>query len=346
MTKPRLLYLSINDGSDTRINKEIRTLARDFDVDYVGIGQSDGRSFVKEYCRSFKIVRGGHKNPLVFLKYGFRVSKTYCFRRFDSIHIINENLLLVFLPFLFWRRRKLVLDVFDSIFLRSGKRLGWLRDLCYQLPKRIIVTDDNRKSLVPIQFHAKTVVVENFPYRFAGNIAKTSQPDELVIFYNGSMSRSRGTDLLQQLLETDRRVSVKMAGWIYDQPTRQLAQHPRVEFLGVLTQQQSMELAAHCDYILSLYEPINENNINASPNKIYDAIQVSTPVIINREVKIAAFVEQNQIGYVLDSFYADDYPKLVEELVYRKKNYRFSEKLGNRFTWEAVENKLVNAHQK
>ncbi len=345
MTKPRLLYLSINDGSDTRINKEIRTLARDFDIDYVGIGQSDGRAFVKEYCRSFKIVRGGHKNPLVFLKYGFRVLKTYYFRRFDSIHIINENLLLIFLPFLFWRRHKLVLDVFDSIFLRSGKRLGWLRDLCYQLPKRIIVTDDNRKSLVPIQFHAKTVVVENFPYRFAGDTTKTSQPDELTVFYNGSMSRSRGTDLLQQLLETDRRVSVKMAGWIYDQPTRQLAQHPRVDFLGVVTQQDSMQLAAHCDYILSLYEPVNENNINASPNKIYDAIQVGTPVIINREVKIAAFVAENQIGYVLDGFYQQDYSRIATDLMAKKDTYRFSEYLRNQFTWEAVEFKLTQAHQ-
>ena len=119
-----------------------------------------------------------------------------------------------------------------------------------------------------------------------------------------------------------------------------------MEFLGVLTQQQSTELAAQCDYILSLYEPINENNINASPNKIYDAIQVGTPVIINREVKVAAFVEENQLGYVLDSFYADDYPKLVEELVYRKRNYQFSEKLRARFTWEAVEDKLVDAHLK
>ena len=346
MAKPRLLYISINDGSDTRINKEIRTLARDFDIDYVGIGQDDTRAFARQYCRSFELVRGRHKNPLVFLKYGFRVLKTYYFRRFDSFHLINENLLLVFLPFLFWRRRKLVLDVFDSIFLRSGRRLGWLRNLCYQVPKRIIVTDDNRKSLVPARFHAKTIVVENFPYRFTGKLDKTSQPDELVIFYNGSMSRSRGTDLLHQLLETDSRVRVKMAGWIYDEPTRQLAQHPRVEFLGVLTQQQSTELAAQCDYILSLYEPINENNINASPNKIYDAIQVGTPVIINREVKIAAFVEENQLGYVLESFYAEDYPKLVESLVYRKKNYLFSEKLRVRFTWESVEDKLVDAHLK
>lgn len=346
MAKPRLLYICINDGSDTRINKEIRTLSRDFDIDYVGIGQTDERSFAKEHCQSFTLARGRHKNPLVFLRYGFLVLKRYCFaRRVHAIHIINENLLLIFLPFLFWQRRKIVLDVFDSIFLRSGKKLSWLRDLCYRLPKQLIVTDDNRKSLVPIGFHAKTIVVENFPYRFTETVAKTSRPDELTIFYNGSMSRSRGTDLLQNLLENDSRVQVKMAGWVYDEPTQQLTQHPRVEFLGVLTQQQSMHLAAQCDYILSLYEPINENNINASPNKIYDAIQVGTPVIINREVKIAAFVAENQIGYVLNSFYEKNCTRIASELMAHKNTYRFSENLRNQFTWQAVESKLTLAHQ-
>lgn len=159
------------------------------------------------------------------------------------------------------------------------------------------------------------------------------------------MSRSRGTELLLRLLETDRKVSVKMAGWVYDEPTQQLTQHPRVDFLGVVTQRQSMQLAAQSDYILSLYEPINENNINASPNKIYDAIQVGTPVIINREVKIAAFVAENQIGYVLDSFYQENHSQVAADLLAQKNTYRFGENLRNQFTWEAVEPKLTHAHQ-
>jgi hypothetical protein len=132
---------------------------------------------------------------------------------------------------------------------------------------------------------------------------------------------------------------------VYDEATRQLSRHPHVAFLGVITQQQSMQVAATCDYILSLYEPSNENNINASPNKIYDAIQARTPVIINREVKIAAFVAAQGIGCVLDSFYATDVAAVGEELIARKGTFAFDAALLSRYTWEAVADKLLSAHR-
>lgn len=36
--KKKILYLCINDGSDMRINKEIRTLNKRYDVVFLGVG--------------------------------------------------------------------------------------------------------------------------------------------------------------------------------------------------------------------------------------------------------------------------------------------------------------------
>jgi hypothetical protein len=343
MPKPDLLYICLNDGSDTRINKEVSTLAARFNVHYVGIGRGTDRSFAAGQCRTFTLIRGHHKSPFTLLRFWLHAAGRLLGRRFNSVHLINEQLVLLFYPFLYPVRRRVVLDVFDSIFLRMRRRRAWLERLVYSLPRVVIVTDANRHGLLPARFRCKAVVVENYPYHFGGRVPKMSRGDELVIFYNGSMSLSRGTALLQRLLEGHPRVRVKMAGWVYDEPTRQLSQHPGVEFLGVITQQQSMEVAAGCDYILSLYEPINENNINASPNKIYDAIQAATPVVINREVKIARWVEENQLGYVMNSFY-DPAAGLAPELLRRKKEFAFPEPLRNQYTWEAVAPKLLAAH--
>ncbi|MDJ1484959.1 hypothetical protein QNI16_30950 [Cytophagaceae bacterium YF14B1] len=345
MTNPRLLYISINDGSDTRINKEVKTLSSQFDITYIGIGKSTEQSFVKEYCRQFLVVKGHHKSPFVFLKYYLLFLRAFLFRSYQSIHVINENLLLIFFPFLWWSRKKIVLDVFDSIFLRAKNKNTWLESLCYKTPKVIIVTDDNRKQLLPTPFHAKTVVVENYPYRFREEVQKISTPDELLVFYNGSMSKVRGTELLLQLLRLDSGLKVKMAGWVYDEMTKELSQHPQVEFLGVLPQRTTMQVASQCDYILSLYEPVNENNINASPNKIYDAIQAGTPVIINQEVKISSFVKEHNLGYIMSSFYDSDYKQILDNWLRLKKNYVFDTQLLEQFTWEAVEDKLLKAHQ-
>jgi hypothetical protein len=343
MPKSDLLYICLNDGSDTRINKEVSTLAARFNVHYVGIGRGTERSFAASHCRTFTLIRGHHKQPFTFLRFWLHVAGRLLGRRFDSVHVINEQLVLLFYPFVYPVRRRVVLDVFDSIFLRMRRRRAWLERLVYCLPRVVIVTDANRHGLLPAHFQSKAAIVENYPYHFGERVPKTSREGELVIFYNGSMSLSRGTALLQRLMETHPGVRVKMAGWVYDEPTRQLSQYPGVEFLGVITQQQSMQVAAGCDYILSLYEPINENNINASPNKIYDAIQAGTPVVINREVKIARWVEENELGYVMDSFY-DPAAGLAPELLRRKKEFAFPESLRNQYTWEAVAPKLLAAH--
>ena len=342
MSKPRLLYLCLNDGSDTRINKEVRTLSAQFDVHYVGIGRSQEQSFVRPYCEQFTLIPGHHKEKMTFARYWQKATRLLRRGEYHSVHVINEQLVWLFFPFLY--RHRTVLDIFDSVFLKGGSRLGWLQRATYRLPHTIIVTDDNRRGLMPAAFLPKVKVVENYPYRCTAPPRKDGSRDGLFIFYNGSMSRSRGTEWLRSLLELDEKVSVKMAGWVYDEPTRELSTHPRVDFLGVISQQESMQVAARCDYILSLYEPVNQNNINASPNKIYDAIQARTPVIINREVKIAAFVEAQGIGYVLDSFYATGLAEVKDDLIARKGSYPFSADLLGRYTWEAVEDKLLAAH--
>lgn len=345
MSLPCLLYVCINDGSDTRINKEIKTLAAHFEITYLGIGHDDSQSFVKPLCNHFCLVKGHHKSIPTLAKYILTFIKLYFSRRYASIHVVNEQLLLIFVPFLWWSRGRVVADIFDSIFLRTENSfVRSLQSLVYRLPNRIIVTDENRKNLVPEAFQPKITVVENYPYAFEDVQSKVVADDELLILYSGSLGVTRGTQLLTDLINLSPKVKVWMIGWVYDEPTRQLSQHSQVTFWGVKTQQETMRLASACDYILSVYEPINDNNLNASPNKIYDAIQAQTPVIINAEIKVAQFVAENSLGYVLESYYEKDVSGLLEELILQKKYFVFDENLRHSYTWEAIEDKLVRAN--
>ena len=340
-----MLYLSVNDGSDTRINKEVRTLAQEAHVVYVGIGKTKERAFVREHCSEFHLIIGNHKSPLALLAYVLKVAQVLFKHRYQSIHVINENLWLILLPLLVWQRSKVVIDIFDSIFLRLGPdKWKALQNISYGLPGTLLVTDSNRLSLLPARFQSKTIVVENYPYASSQSYKKVSKPDELILFYNGSMTVSRGTEWLLALLSVAPRLTVWMAGWVYDAETEALTQHPQVQFFGVVSQQGSAKLAAEADYILSLYAPTNANNLNASPNKIYDAIQVHTPVIINAEVKVGAWVQENGLGFVLPSFYQTPDAVLFDKLIAEKHGYSFSEALAKAHTWEAIEGKLLAAH--
>lgn len=345
MPLPRLLYVCINDGSDTRINKEIKTLSLHFDIIYLGIGRDDSQAFVKPFCAKFCLVKGYHKSIPTLAKYFLAFIKLYFSRRYASIHVVNEQLLLIFFPFLWWSRKRVVADIFDSIFLRTERSfVRSLQSLVYRLPKQIIVTDENRKNLVPEAFQSKITVVENYPYAFEGVQPKVAADDELQILYSGSLGVTRGTQLLADLINLSPKVKVWMIGWVYDEPTRRLSQHSQVTFWGVKTQQETMRLASECDYILSVYEPINDNNLNASPNKIYDAIQAQTPVIINAEIKVAQFVAENNLGFILKSYYEKDISRLFQQLILQKKSFVFDKRLRHGYTWEAIENKLVRAN--
>jgi hypothetical protein len=344
--KPKVLYLSVNDGSDTRINKEVKTLAQYADIIYCGIGKTQERAFVKDFCAEFHVTQGSHSNPLVFARYYVSALALLLKYKFHSIHIINENLLLLFLPIVWLSKARVVVDVFDSIFLRLGPdKYRWLQKLSYGVPASVIVTDDNRRELLPKGYEQKVAVVENYPYRVIERYDKAAKEGELIVFYNGSMSATRGTDILLEMLPFAPDLRIWMAGWIYDEGTKVLSEHPQVTFYGVVSQQESLKLAAQSDYILSVYAPIHANNINASPNKIYDAIQARTPVIINGEVLVSKWVTDNNLGYVMPTFEVSDYDELYSNLQKNKSSYTFSEALSQAHTWEAVEGKLIKAHK-
>ena len=146
-------------------------------------------------------------------------------------------------------------------------------------------------------------------------------------------------------MEEKRDLKVRVAGWVTDEETSQFVMMKNVEFQGVVTQEDAATLASSCDYILSVYEPCNENNVNASPNKIYDAFQVRTPVITNEEIVVAPFVRDNNIGYVLDDFYNIDYPKFISALIARRGQYEFNSSLRENCIWSKVEHQLINVHK-
>jgi hypothetical protein len=346
--KPRLLYLSLNDGSDMRIGKELQTLSARFAVELLAVGPDQQNHFVRALpLARVHFIRGNRHSLLPLLQYLGRSAWLLTVRRYASVHLINEPQLLLLWPFL-WLQKRVVLDIFDSLFLRRnrpGNQWLALKRLTYAPASRVLVTDENRLRLLPDYLQPRAVVLPNYPRRLANLIPK-EENQELTILYYGWLGQHRGTHTVTELLATGYPLRVLMAGWLADSASEALTRHPRVQWLGTLPQAQALEIAAReADYILCVYAPVNQNNINASPNKIYDAIQTRTPVIINREIQVADFVREQRLGYVLPAYEVQDYPTLVNQLQEQKKSFTFSDELAETYTWERVEERLLKAHQ-
>jgi hypothetical protein len=345
--KPVILFVFSNDGSDMRTNKEVRTLQKHSDVIFLGVGDKS-KCYVSAYCKEVILVRGKRNSIPVLTKQVLIFIKLIISRRIKSIHIINEGFYSILYPLLFFKHT--VLDLFDSVFLRknlSREKIKWLKRLLYWPANKIIVTDQNRYELMPESVQGKCIVLPNYPERFYLKNEK-EKSDSLRILFNGWMGLNRGTEVIEGLLKTKLPVKVFMAGWFSDNYTKELiSRYPdKIEFLGVVPQQSALELAqTKVDYILCVYAPINENNVNASPNKVYDAIQTETPLIINSEIKISKWVDEKEIGFILPEYAVADYRKLYHDLQNDKNSFGFNKELKAAHTWEVVEDNLLRAHK-
>lgn len=348
LMRPRLLYVSVNDGTDIRIAKEVATLARCFDVTFVGIRQGDyGVNRMHPSVRQI-ILPGRRRSPLTMSRLALEIYKLSP-GSFDSVHVVNENLLLVFSPILI-AARHLVVDVFDSMFLKYNgviRLLRWpLQWAAHTLADVVLVTDEDRRQLVPSLFRQNVEVLPNYPLRALDlpSPRRASPGDPLRIFFSGSLAEGRGAGFLADLLAFSEQVEVVAAGYIHDDSARRLVSHPRVRYHGYVDSAEAARLALSCDYILCLYSPDVPNNIHASPNKIYDGMLLGLPVIINAEVLVSKLVEQFSLGVVLPRFPIGDLGTIREELVRRRSEFGKRPSKPSPFTWDAVEHVLLQSH--
>lgn len=331
-----------------RINKEINSLCSScYEVYFLGIGKRSDVLHKRDNLHCF-FISGSRKSLLTYLRQTLLVIRLLFSKRIDSIHVINEQHMLFFWPLLFFKHT--VLDIFDSLFLKLNikpESLKLLKFIVYAPVNIILVTDDNRKNMMPLFLKDKIMVLPNYTNysNFIKNQVKVTRP--LTIMFYGWLGINRGGRIIQELLKLNNiDFKIIMYGWFSDEETRLLTSDARVDYRGVVSQKEALEVTSlEADYILCIYEPVNDNNINASPNKIYDAIQIQVPLIANSEVKVSKLIEDLNIGYVLNSYKHFDPSSLLFDLILMKDSYTFSEELKNKFSWEAVEGTLLAAHK-
>lgn len=343
-----ILFITSNDGSDMRINKEIRSLAEEgSSIYFLGVASDEDNCFVKEYCKEVVLIKGPRNSVRSIAGLVFASIKILFHREINNIHIINEQLMIFFYPILFFRHT--VLDLFDSLFLKlnkPGDDWSLLKKIVYFPVDTILVTDERRLQLMPTFSRKYCKILPNYPYK-RNSSSRELKKGPLCILFNGWMGLNRGTEIAEGLLQTGLPIKFIMAGWFSDEHTRKLPSiYPdQISFRGVVPQEIALQWAEkEADYILCVYAPINTNNINASPNKVYDAIQTGTPLIANAETAVSNLISKLNVGYVLDEYAVKDFTVLYHKLVEKRNSFHWDHSLREHFSWENCQNELLSAH--
>jgi glycosyltransferase involved in cell wall biosynthesis len=165
------------------------------------------------------------------------------------------------------------------------------------------------------------------------------------VYVSGSLFLQKGLKQILAAVEAMEDVQIVAAGPFYDRFAKEeFANHPKVVYNGIVTARRSLELAAECDAIFAFYAPTKSLEFT-SPNKIYDALCVGRPAIINREVDVAPWIMENGLG--MQCAYED--VEALREIIASLRDRRgglseYSERLRAMFakgySWERMEERL------
>lgn len=343
-----------NDGSDVRVSKTCRALTRlGHRVTFIGWDRRP------DLCRPVELgpvrrevlvlpTRHGRVTAGGEARYCAHVQRVLWRLRPDAVHAVNEDNTLVALPLLGVAYRYLVCDLFDPLSDRVAPtrvlRFAALRcaaGLARACAHALVVTDELRWRRLGIHGR-KAVMVMNVPEDPGPEVAARLPVGRTKVFVSGGLNRHRGLSQIIAAAERAGQIEIVAAGWPYDDyATEAFVRHPRVSYRGALSPRESLELAAECDAILAMYEPIADVYMYAHPNKVFDAMSVGRPVIINREVAVSGWVAEQGIGLVFPYYDVDALASILASLADRRRNLsefaqRVRELFVREYTWEKM----------
>ncbi len=351
-----------NDGSDVRVAKSCATLVKlGHEVHFIGW---DRRPNAEKNSLLPGVASHVVRCPVPRL--GWTLSGQIAFSRHaiatllklrpEIVCAVNEDNVAR----IGWLRgiafRRLVCDVFDSQIDKTTNKSWPIRAAVWGLVNttrwwcdRLVATDDVRFETFG-RFRRKTVVVGNYPPDPGPEWALRHPQGPPTLFVSGTLSRVRGIE--QALLAAQKVPGFRIlaAGWPADDYAAEVfLKHPSVEFLGHITPRQSLEYASACDALLAMYAPTCRNHILASPNKIYDAISVGRPVIINSEALVSNWVVRHDVGFACPYDDVDSLAGYLGTLAERRRTLdafapRARALFLSGYSWEAMEQRIAGLY--
>jgi len=146
--------------------------------------------------------------------------------------------------------------------------------------------------------------------------------DKLNIYLNGSLTQRRGVGILLRALkaiEEKNRIQVNIAGKPACKDAEELMSMVCTNYLGVLSQEDSLFEYFRNDLVFTFYDPAIKINQVAEPNKWNDCIFSNTPFIVNSEVKTAASFKSQNACFSIPYSDIESLSELILTLSYNRK---------------------------
>ena len=163
----------------------------------------------------------------------------------------------------------------------------------------VILPDLRRREQFGTVRPKRLVEIMNVPEN-RGVAGKTEDPDHFVVFYGGMISKDRGLiDLVVACEATGARLLVAGHGPDEAALLDTIETSPASTYLGTIPYEEVLDRTANCNAVAVLYDPKVPNNRFAAPNKLFEAMMFSKPVIVSEGSAAAELVREVGCGVVV-----------------------------------------------
>lgn len=251
---------------------------------------------------------------------------------------------------LFCRRSRLVLNIHDNFGARYNvppfvKRiLSGFEATLGKVADAVLIPDATRLEMLKPWVPSCALITPNTPPD--PGYAEMPESPPIRILSAGWLMWTRGIRLLGELVTRIPEVELIVAGSGTQDVIDYVKGLPRTVYHGYLTQRQALEIGKSCHIVTALYDPSIEINRYASPNKIFDALALGRPVLINKETLISQEVEKWGCGFLIKYGDIDEIERLIHTLLrnhdlLQRKGSLARELYEKEFRWEYTKQKVM-----
>lgn len=176
--------------------------------------------------------------------------------------------------------------------------------------------------------------------------------EKIKIAYVGCFESHRFLKELLSIVMDDSRFELHIGGFgLYEEYVKECSgKCDRIIFYGKLPYDKVLALEEKCDIISAMYDPSVPNNRFAAPNKLYEAMMLSKPVIMCENTGWDEVIVSNEIGIIAKPS-EDGIKQALYELIEKKNLWtdmgkRSNELYQNTYSWNIMSERVKNLYCK
>ena len=255
------------------------------------------------------------------------------------------------------RGRKVVYDIFDfygdlitrPLAERTRRGLRGLEAGLATFADVVLLPDSVRRGTLGPTFPRPVEIVMNVP---RDEVLTEQQRATFTLFYGGNLGPDRGLLEASEVVSGMEDVTFRVAGTgELEAPLRSLAEESSsLEFLGQIDHPTVLRETAQAHVVFAWYDPSVPANRVASPNKLFEAMMLSRPILVSDGTNAGKIASLKQSGIAVPF---GDLGALREAIVRLRDDPAHAASLGaagrrafeSTFNWPVNEKRLQEAYR-